>query len=61
MRNRWREDLIIGGLAFIFYLVLGAYISIIREYLPYDSLARLVSAWLVFEGAETKLCPRLTP
>jgi hypothetical protein len=55
MRIRLKEDLIIAGATMVFYLSLGGYLSLYRHYLPYDSLARLVSAWLVFYGTETKL------
>lgn len=55
MKKKWLEDVLIGSVLFLFYLMLGAYMSIWREYLPYDSLARLVSAWLVIHGTEAKL------
>ena len=55
MKLKWHEDLLIFIVAFLFYLILGAYSSLYREYLPFDSLARLVSAWLVLRGTEVKL------
>lgn len=39
----------------ILYTALGGYISVVRQYLPYDALSRLVSAWLVWSGTEMKL------
>jgi hypothetical protein len=55
MFKRWHEDLLTFFVLFIFYLSLGAFLCIERCYLPYDSLARLVSAWLVLHGTEIKL------
>jgi hypothetical protein len=51
----WREDLIIGTILFLVYLALGAYMSLSRNWLPGDSLARLTNAWLVLHGTEVKL------
>lgn len=50
-----RGWLLAGLLLFLFYLCLGAYLAMVRGYLPYDALARLVSAYLVFYGQEMKL------
>jgi hypothetical protein len=55
MRQSWKESLLIGVLFFVLYVAIGAYISQIKHYLPFDSLARLISAWLVFSGTEVKL------
>ncbi len=53
--KRFREDLFFGLLFFTFYLLLGIYLCLERNYLPYDALGRLVSAWLVLNGTEMKL------
>lgn len=50
-----RGWLLAGLLFFLFYFCLGAYLALVRGYLPYDALARLVSAYLVFYGQEMKL------
>jgi len=55
MKNRWREDILIGSLFFILYLAIGSYMAVVRHYIPYDALGRLVSAWLVLNGTEVKL------
>lgn len=55
MKISWRENLIIGTLAFVIYFLLGAYIDFYRGYLPGDALSRLVSAWLVSHGTEIRL------
>jgi hypothetical protein len=47
--------LIAAVLLFGFYVSLGAYLALVRHYLPYDALARLVSAYLVYYGTEIKL------
>ncbi|MGI5835404.1 MAG: hypothetical protein ACOX87_02790 [Chloroflexota bacterium] len=51
----WREDLLVGLGLFLLYLALGGYIAIARSYLPGDAVARLFSAYLVFNGTEAKL------
>jgi hypothetical protein len=51
----WRADLLLFLAFFSFYLILGIYLSQVKHYLPYDSLSRLVSAWLVWRGTEIKL------
>lgn len=53
--SHWREDFFIGFALFLLYLLLGAYISVGRGYLPGDAMARLASAYLVLHGIETKL------
>lgn len=53
--KRWQWNLLGGTALFGFYFALGAYLCLARNYLPYDALARLVSAYLVFYGAEIKL------
>jgi hypothetical protein len=53
--NNWRGPIIIGGLLFIVYFVLGMYIDFARGYIPGDALSRLVNAWLVTHGTEVKL------
>ena len=40
---------------FALYFTLGVYVLSVRGLLPVDALARLASAWLVFQGAEPKL------
>lgn len=51
----WLEALSTGALLFIVYLLLGGYLAFVRHYLPGDALARMVSAYLVFNGTEAKL------
>ena len=55
MKKRWRDDVMISGVFFLFYLALGGYMTLFRHYMPYDALGRLVSAWLVVTGTEVKL------
>ncbi len=55
MKVNWRESLIVGVVLFVGYLIPGAYLVLIRNYVPGDALSRLVNAWLVFHGTEIKL------
>ncbi|PKO13995.1 MAG: hypothetical protein CVU39_16580 [Chloroflexi bacterium HGW-Chloroflexi-10] len=52
---KWKNNLFLFLAFLIIYTLLGAYISYIKHYLPYDALSRLVSAWLVWYGTEIKL------
>lgn len=52
---RWREDLLIGSVLFLAYLALSAYLLFAKDLQPGDALARMVSAYLVFRGHQTKL------
>ncbi len=45
----------LAGLFLVVYLVLGYYLIFIRNAYATDGLARLVSAWLVFQGRQVKL------
>lgn len=49
------EDLVIFFILLFLYLSLGIYLTQIRDFLPGDAMARMVSAWLVFQGTEQKL------
>ena len=49
------EDLVIFLILFILYIGLGIYLTQTRDFLPGDAMARMVSSWLVFQGAEQKL------
>lgn len=51
----WRLDLLLFTVFMALYTVLGGYLSMVKHYLPYDALSRLVSAWLVWRGTEVKL------
>ena len=51
----WRPYLFLFTAFMALYTGLGWYLSQIKNYMPYDALSRLVSAWLVWRGAETKL------
>lgn len=51
---RW-WDVIVYSAFFTLYFAAGYYLSQIRHFLPHDGMARLVSAYLVWNGAETKL------
>ena len=53
--NKIQEDLLIFLILFILYLGLGFYLTQVRQFLPGDAMARMVSAWLVFQGTEQKL------
>jgi len=53
--GKFQEDSIIFLILFIFYLSLGIYLTQFRQFLPGDAMARMVSAWLVFQGTEQKL------
>lgn len=53
--SKIQEDLIIFLILFILYLGLGIYLTQFRQFLPGDAMARMVSAWLVFQGTEQKL------
>jgi hypothetical protein len=50
-----RIDLLIVILLFIIYFSLGAYLSLVKGFLPGDSISRLVSAWLSVYGTVPKL------
>jgi len=54
-RSHWPLRLLMGVVLFLGYSSMGAYLAIVRHYIPYDALARLVSAYLVFYGTEVKL------
>jgi hypothetical protein len=53
--SKFQEDLIIFLILFVIYLGLGIYLTQFRQFLPGDAMARMVSAWLVFQGTEQKL------
>jgi hypothetical protein len=53
--SNFQEDSITFLILFILYLSLGVYLTQFREFLPGDAMARMVSAWLVFQGTEQKL------
>lgn len=53
--SRWQGKLLAFILLAFGYFGLGSYLALNRHYLPYDALARLVSAYLVFYGKEVKL------
>jgi hypothetical protein len=53
--SNWWGDLLFGAIVFITYLVIGAYLTLVKNYLPGDALSRLVSAYLVFYGTQSKL------
>jgi hypothetical protein len=55
MKKRSFEVIRIFIPLFLFYLGLGVYLSQVRGFLPGDSLARMVSAWLVHRGTVPKL------
>ena len=50
-----RIDLLIFLLFFIIYFSLGAYLSLVRGFLPGDAISRLVNAWLSVYGTVPKL------
>lgn len=54
-RSHWPLRVLMGILLFLGYSGLGAYLALVRHYIPYDALARLVSAYLVFYGTQVKL------
>lgn len=53
--SHWPLRLMMGVLLFLGYSSLGAYLALVKHYIPYDALARLVSAFLVFYGTQMKL------
>ncbi len=50
-----RVDLLLFLVCLSAYLGLGMYLCLVKRYMPYDALSRLVSAWLVWSGTQTKL------
>lgn len=53
--KNYHEDLAIFIILLLLYLTSGVYLTQIRHFLPGDAMARMVSAWLVFQGTEQKL------
>jgi len=50
-----RIDLLIVLLLFIIYFSLGAYLSLVKGFLPGDGISRMVNAWLSLYGTVPKL------
>lgn len=53
--TQWRMDIIIFVVMSIFFTILGGRLALVKQYLPGDTLARMVSAWMVVAGTEKKL------